>query len=154
MAVSNELKELRKQAKKLGIDFDAATPEGELKMLVDAAEAASAAQKEEGAKAAATPEGVQSEKPDTSSEKPEVKDEKPQDPPSANVEPEEPVQDEAGDNVIKTYTSRNGSKFILVDNTDGEEKDIFIKNQAGVKIGRFESVDDGNRYLENLSRLS
>ena len=139
--------ELKKKAKKLKVDFDKATTEAELNILVSAAEAAATAQKEkqdgEAGKVGAT----------TPSDREDVKDAQ-----NKADEADKPAEvTPAGDTVIQTVITRNKEKHHLVVTPKG---DVQIKNHFGVVTANFAGSDDqtanineGKRHLENLSRF-
>ncbi len=135
--VSDSLKALRKEAKKLKVDFEAETTEAELQILVDAAKAAAGAQAQKAAETGSAPAQTAPAGSTPSPQEPEVKEGGEQ--PAAK-----------GEQIIQTLTTRNKEKFELVQTKDG----VVLRNlPARQVLAEFATVDEGKHHLENLSRF-
>lgn len=129
---------LKKEAKKLKIDFDRQTTLPELQVLVDAAKSAATAQAE---KVAADGQGFA-----TSAPAPDRRTETSEEPvPQAPA----PVTDPAGDRVINTHKTRGGDIHILAE----RKGHYVVKNQFGVVNAEFANIAEAQHHMENLSRF-
>lgn len=135
--VSQELKDLRKQAKKLKVEFDAETTEAELKILVDAAEAAKTAQEQKAGEVVADTIGGE-----VAQVTPVVSE--------SVVKDEAPVEG-AKEQLIQTFVNRQKEAFQLVQTKEG--KIVLKKHTTGAVLAVFKTVDEGKHHLENLSRF-
>lgn len=137
--VSDSLKALRKEAKKLKVDFEPETTEAELQILVDAANAANGAQAAKAAETGKAPEQSAPAGSTPSPQEPEVKEGGDESQPAAK-----------GEQIIQTLTTRNKEKFELVQTKDG----VVLRNlPARQVLAEFATVDEGKHHLENLSRF-
>lgn len=144
-AAKDQFATLKKDAKKLKIDFDKNTTQEELQVLVDAANAAATAQEE---KAAADGKGFATSQPNngapdnapapTGTEDTPV----PQAPPVAPADPQ-------GDRFISKHTTRGGDVHNLVQRGNA----FVVKDKFGVVSANFATLDEGKHHMENLSRF-
>lgn len=120
---------LKKEAKKLGVEFDKETPQAELQILVDAAKGAAQAQVEK-ANENQTP-------PPTGTEEAKI------------LQVEAPVVDPSGDVIIQKHKTRGGEIHILAQRGSG----YVVKNPAGVVTSTFDDLNAAKHHMENLSRF-
>ncbi len=144
---SPELADLRKRAKKLKIDFDKESTAEELKVLVEAGEAAAQARKEEADKGGT----IESRTQDPKIKNPEAK--------VGAVSEGDPVVVEGGngkEEVVATLKTKTGHIFRLIISPEGE---VELRKTPNILVQSFgpvtepNSLEAGKKHLENLSRF-
>lgn len=130
---------LKKDAKKLKIDFDKDTTLAELQVLVDAAKSAAQAQADKEAEGAT---GFATSSPNNVPAKTGTEEAPVSQAPAV-------VTDPTGDRVLNQHKTRGGDLHILAERGNG----YVIKNQHGIVNATFDVLADAQHYMENLSRF-
>jgi len=153
-AAEASLKDLQKRAKKLGIEFDKDSTEAELKVLVEAGEAAAKAREDKADKNAG-----EADKPGTPEDR--MKDEPPVNPEpkvgSVSDAKHEEIEGGTGkEELVQTLKTKQGHVFSLVISPDGDVQltkvpNIFVQSFGPVSDPK--SLEAGKKHMENLSRF-
>lgn len=134
--VSEELKDLRKRAKKLKVEFEKDATEAELTILVEAAEAAEKAQAEKAGEVVSTP--ISGEVASTPA------------PVDSKVEEHEPVEG-AKEQVMLTFHNKQKVAYQVIQTVKGTfELRLHTTSQV---LAVFKTLDDAKHHVENLSRF-
>lgn len=131
---SEELKELRKEAKELGVEYDKDMEVAELQILVDTAKEAAKAQAEQNGPVGDAPKVDETKTDEVKA--PKIKDED---------------VTEVKETVHITQKDLELVEGPLV--KEGVATVVFYVRRGTIVIGEFESLDAGKHYLENVSRF-